>query len=56
MDAKNEGLLMIAGIGMINVIGAAYFTYATRYHTRLRNPHMGLDITRNFLRNMKDKV
>lgn len=47
MDAKNEGLLMIAGIGMINVIGIL---------TRLRNPNVGLDITRNFLRNMKDKV
>ena len=52
MDAKNEGLLMIAGIGMINVIGVAYFAYATK----LRNPQVGLDITRNFLRNMKDKV
>lgn len=52
MDKKNEGLLMIAGIGMINVIGAVYFAYATR----LRNPNVGLDITRNFLRNMKDKV
>lgn len=49
VDLK-QAVLFLGGIGMLNVLGAGYLT------ARRVTPKTTMDLTKNFIKNLKNKV
>tara|TARA_B100001564_G_scaffold344125_1_gene341370 strand:- start:578 stop:736 length:159 start_codon:yes stop_codon:yes gene_type:complete len=49
VDLK-QAALFIGGLGLLNILGTGYLA------TRRVNPNATMELTRNFIKNMKNKV